>query len=276
MPRPTHPSEPLSDLLAHDDTGAGPTVLLLHSGVADRRMWSALAAHLSRGHRVLAPDLRGFGETPMPGAGTAYTDSADVAALLDRLATGPATVVGSSMGGRVAMELAVTRPDLVSSLVLMCAAWRGLAPTAAARAFGEEEDRLLESGDLDGAARLNAETWLGPEAGQQAHEAVSRMQRRAFELQLAPPEHPGPDPVEVDPTRIAVPALVVVGERDLDHFVAVGEHLAGAIASARLVRLAWAGHLPVLERPGEVVELVDGWLADLPAAKGGNPPHQGR
>ena len=43
MPRPTRPSEPLPDLLAHDDTGSGPAVLLLHSGVADRRMWSALA-----------------------------------------------------------------------------------------------------------------------------------------------------------------------------------------------------------------------------------------
>ncbi len=248
--------------LAYGDVGSGPAVLVLHSGVADRRMWDALTGQLSARHRVLAPDLRGFGESSVPAGPTPYTDSGDVADLLDRLGTGPVAVVGSSLGGRVAMELAVTRPDLVSSLLLLCPAWRGLAPTDAARAFAAEEDRLLEAGDLDAAAALNARTWLGPDAAPDVATAVARMQRQAFDLQLASAEHPGPGRVDVDPATIAAPAVVVVGERDLDHMVAVGEHLAAAIPSARLVRLPWAGHLPVLERPGEVAELVAGWLGD--------------
>ncbi len=250
--------------------GAGPVLVLLHSGVADRRMWrglrTALAAERSDGVRVIAPDLRGFGESPMPDVGTAYTDAGDVAGLLDERGIRGATVVGSSLGGRVALELAVTRPDLVGALVLLCAAYRGLEPSAAVGAFGEEEDRLLEADDVEGAVALNVDTWLGPDADDATRREVSAMQRRAFELQLTDPEHDGPDRVEVDPATIDAPTLVVVGERDLDHFVAVGEHLAATMPHATLRRLPWAAHLPALERPAEAAALVARWMEEHPPA----------
>jgi len=111
-------------LLDHDDTGVGQTVCLLHSGVTDRRMWAGLRSALPNGLRVIAADLRGFGGTPMPAPDISYTDAEDVASLLDAAGISAATVVGSSLGGRVALELATTRPDLVSSL--SCSA-RGIA-----------------------------------------------------------------------------------------------------------------------------------------------------
>ena len=82
---------------------------------------------LAHTFRVIRPDLRGFGETPMPPG--AYADADDVDALLDSLGVTDAAVVGSSFGGRVAMELATLHPARVSSLVLLCAAYRGLEPT---------------------------------------------------------------------------------------------------------------------------------------------------
>lgn len=102
-------------------------------------------------------------------------------------------------------------------------------------------------------------TWLGPEASDEARTALTAMQRRAFDLQRASP-HPGPDRVDADLDAVAVPTLVVVGERDMDHFVVVGEHLADAVPGASLVRLPWAGHLPAVERPAEVASLVASWL----------------
>ncbi len=201
----------------------------------------------------------------MPDIGVAYTDAGDVAALLDTLGVRGACVVGSSLGGRVALELATTRPDLVGSLVLLCPAYRGIEPSAAARAFGEEEERLLAANDVEGAVALNVRTWLGPDADEATRRAVTAMQRRAFEVQLVEPEHDGPDRIEVDPAAIDAPALVVVGAKDLDHFVAVGEHLADVLPEATLHRLLWAAHLPALERPAETAALIADWLSEHPA-----------
>lgn len=252
-------------LLAHDDEGSGPAVVLLHAGVADRRMWDAVTPALAHTFRVIRPDLRGFGETPVPGGG--YADADDVDALLASLGVTDAAVVGSSFGGRVAMEVAMLHPARVSSLVLLCPAYRGLEPTESVRAFGAQEDRLLEAGDIEGAVDLNVRTFLGPEAGEAARELLTRMQRRAFEVQLAA-DHAAPAPaprrVEVDPTAIAVPTLTVSGAHDLDHFRHVATHLAEQIPGAEHVELDWAGHLPAMERPDAVLALLLDVLRDDP------------
>lgn len=252
-------------LLAHDDEGSGPAVVLLHAGVADRRMWDAVTPALAHAFRVIRPDLRGFGQTPMPPG--QYADADDVDTLLDALGVTDAAVVGSSFGGRVAMELAVLHPARVSSLVLLCPAYRGLQPTATVEAFGAEEDRLLEAGDVDGATELNVRTFLGPEAGGAARALLTLMQKHAFEVQLAADEaDPGPEPrrVDVDPTAIAVPTVVVSGAHDLDHFGAVARLLGEQIPGAETVQLEWAGHLPALERPDAVQALLLDVLRDDP------------
>lgn len=252
-------------LLAHDDEGSGPAVVLLHAGVADRRMWDAVTPALAHAFRVIRPDLRGFGQTPMPPE--KYADADDVDALLDSLGVTDAAVVGSSFGGRVAMELATLHPARVSSLVLLCAAYRGLDPTESVREFGAEEDRLLEAGDVDGATELNVRTFLGPEADGAARALLTLMQRHAFDVQLAADEaDPGPEPrrVEIDPAEIAVPTVVVSGAHDLDHFRAVADLLAERIPGADRVELEWAGHLPALERPDAVIALLLDVLRDDP------------
>jgi pimeloyl-ACP methyl ester carboxylesterase len=247
-------------LLAHDDQGSGPAVVLLHAGVADRRMWDAVTPALAHTFRVIRPDLRGFGETPLPRG--PYADADDVDSLLAWLDIADAAVVGSSFGGRVAMEVATLYPARVSSLVLLCAAYRGLEPTESVRTFGAEEDRLIEAGDLDGAVDLNVRTFLGPEADRGSRELLTRMQRRAFEVQIAADQadqaDPGPEPrrVDVDPGDIAVPTLVVSGAHDLDHFRHVATHLAERVPGAEHVELDWAGHLPAMERPGAVLALL--------------------
>ncbi|GAA1736006.1 hypothetical protein GCM10009809_33980 [Isoptericola hypogeus] len=158
--------------LAHDLDGAtgAPAVLLLHAGVADRRMWDAVAPPLAHAFRVIRPDLRGFGASPLPGPGSAeaYTNADDLAALLDDVGVPDAVVVGCSYGGRVALELAARHPARVRELVLLCPAAPGVPDTAASEAFDADEARLLDAGDVEGAVRLNVATWLGPDADEDA------------------------------------------------------------------------------------------------------------
>lgn len=249
--------------MTYDDVGSGPAVLLLHSGVCDRRMWREQVDVLAQTHRVIAPDLPGFGASAMsPGL---FSYSGLVAELLDALGVERAAVVGSSFGGRVALELTHESPSVVSALILLCAASRGVDSTETADAFEAEEERLLEAGDVAGAVELNVSTWLGPDADAEAREQVREMQRHAFDVQLAADEWPDPprlEPVTPDLAAFDVPTFVVSGGHDMDHFQDIARHLAATIPDAHLVELPWAGHLPSLERPAEVSAMLTGFLTD--------------
>ncbi|MBB2941487.1 pimeloyl-ACP methyl ester carboxylesterase [Actinoplanes lutulentus] len=175
-------------LLAHDISGSGPAVILLHSTVADRRMWDPqVPALTAAGHQVVRCDLRGYGESPIP-IGTDWDEADDVAALLDALGITRTAIIAASGGGRVALEFAVRWPDRVAALALLCTALRGHEPSAALREFGDREDALLEAGDVAGATDLNVNLWLGPEAGEDQKSLVRTMQRNAFDVQLAAEE----------------------------------------------------------------------------------------
>jgi 3-oxoadipate enol-lactonase len=245
--------------LAYDETGDGPAVLLLHSTVCDRRMWDPqVPALAAAGHRVVRCDLRGYGDSPMPTA--PWSNCRDVAELLDALGIGVTAVVGSSGGGRVALEFASRWPARVTALALLCSALPGHPPSPALRAFGEREDALLEAGDVAGATRLNVDTWVGPAASAATRASVAEMQRHAFEVQLAGPDDVSQDPAEISLSVLDMPALVVAGAHDVVDFREIAVHLAGQLPSARLVELDWAGHLPSLERPEPVNRLLIDFL----------------
>ncbi len=230
-------------------------VLLLHAGIADRRMWAPqVEALTAAGHRAVVPDLPGFGEVPLEPGTIAYVDYA--ASLLD----GPATVVGCSFGGRVALELAVARPDLVDRLVLVGAGLGSWEWSESAQAGFAEEEEALERGDLPAAAAQQARMWLADDAAPEVRELTEAMTIRSYEQQL---------PVEgkvraVWPERsadsrlgeIGAPTLVVVGSEDVDDIKAMAERLAAEIPAATLETIEGAGHLPSLERPEELNRLL--------------------
>jgi 3-oxoadipate enol-lactonase len=240
--------------LAYDLDGDGPAVVLLHSSVCDRRMWQPQARLLvEAGYRVLRPDFQGFGETPAPSA--PYEEVADLRELLDSLGIDDAIVVGSSMGGRVAQEFAARWPSRVTGLLLVCAASRLVPATADVQAFGHEEDALLEAGDVDGAVALNVRTWVGPAASAETREFVARMQRHAFDVQLAAGDVAA-ERDDFDLAEVSAPTLVVSGAHDLDYFGQVAAFLAERIPGAESRELDWAGHLPSLEDPARFEPLL--------------------
>ena len=250
--------------LAYDVAGSGPAVVLVHSGVTDRRMWDEQVALLAPRFTVVRCDLRGFGDSPLPPGPFSNVD--DLAGVFDAAGIERAALVGNSLGGRVALEFALEHPGRVTKLVLIGAGLPDHEWSEEVRRFGDEEDALVEAGDLDAAVELNLRMWGMPHV----HDRLRPMQRRAFEIQVpafAGDRPPGPDrkldpPASARLGELAVPTLVVVGEHDLADAQAIARRLADGIPGARLETIAGAKHFPSLERPDEFNRLLLKFLHD--------------
>ena len=243
--------------------GEGPAVVLLHEGVCDSRMWDTQWEPWSREFRLLRVDLRGFGQTPLdPGS---FAHGQDVIEALERHGFDRAAVVGVSLGGRVALELAIARPELVTALVLVAPGLPGHAWSEEMRAQWAEEEAAWEAGDLDRAVETSLRTWVdGPrrqpedvDPGVRAR--VGEMQRRAYELAQGSDEDDEELLVDDLAQRIGevqAPTLVLVGEEDQPDMHAIAERLEREIPGARRATIADTAHVPSMERPREFDELV--------------------
>jgi len=225
-------------------------VVLLHSALGDSRLWRRQIAALEPSHEVVAPDLPGWGEEPLPVAAFSLVDR--VAAHL------PAALVGNSFGGSVALRTALAHPDRVSRLVLIDAGLPAWDWTEEMRDYWAREEAAVDAGDLDAAAEVNLDFWVAPEH----RDEVRPQQRRALELQTA---HDEPELIwpELAPLNsLTMPVLVVVGEEDKPDFKAIAHHLAEEIPGAELALVPEAGHLVGLDRPEELNRLLLEFLQD--------------
>jgi 3-oxoadipate enol-lactonase len=258
--------------ITFDDRGSGSPLILVHAGVADRRMWDPQLDAFAATHRVIRYDTRGFGESlPPQGSWSQHTDLID---LLDELLISRAHLAGVSMGAGIAVEAALARPSTIESIILAApgGALLGESPPELRPVWAAEVD-ALDRGDLDGAVELNLRAWVdGPDRLPDAVDPdvrafVGRMQREAFELpewdQEVAPEHELSPPAAATLGDLVCPILVVVGEADQPSILATAERIAAEAPDARLVVWPDAGHKLTLERPYEFAALVLEFLADV-------------
>lgn len=238
--------------LAYEERGSGSPIVFIHGHPFDRRMWRPQLGGLAGQAHLVAPDLPGYGSSPARGETMTMRVLADsVVALLDALGIERTIVVGLSMGGLVAMEIALSRPERISGLVLA-------ATTAASVTPEEAASRRAAAAEMEANGMLKvALEMTGKLFGARARRdpaLVSGM----FEMMLsAPPAGAAaalrgraerPDYSSLLPS-LAMPVLVVVGDEDAYSTSQVTAELVGSLRSPQVLKLAGVGHLPNLEEP---------------------------
>jgi pimeloyl-ACP methyl ester carboxylesterase len=236
--------------------GEGPPAVLLHGWGTEGASLQPLVAHLAPRYRTVTPDLPGFGGTALPPTDWGVDDYADwVTRLLVKLGIDRALFLGHSNGGRIAIVLAATRPELVERLVLVNSA--GLRPELSAKQraaapvskLGRAASGLPLVGSLAERMRGRWHQALGAEdyanAGPLRGTFVKIVNRDLRDLLPA----------------VQAPTLLLWGERDDATPLSAGETMQQLIPNARLVVLPGAGHYSYLDRPAEACAALDEFLA---------------
>ena len=255
------------------ESGSGPTVLLLHGLFLDNTTWNGLRQTLAATHRVVTPDLPGFGasEKPHPRRFSYSIESfAEVMAdLYAGLELGRASLAGHCLGGSVAVTLAARHPELVSELVLvspLCEAPRlgtygrlGLLPLVGGLVLKQVwnrqifsaffRDQLCAPEATVSPSTIDAyyDAFDEPAARTSAHEALRALRDTR---QLA-----------TRASGLRLPTLVAWGSHDKVASASIGRQLARSIKDSRL-ELLDAGHVPQEERPSELGSVMLRFFAD--------------
>ncbi len=236
------------------ERGAGRPFLLLHGGAGPQSV-DGLADLLAASGRVLVPVHPGFGGTPRPEGLDSMAGLARVyAALLDELGLDGVTVVGNSIGGWIAAEIALLGSPRVSGVVLVDAAGLRLDDHPAADFFSLTMAQVADLSYYE-PDKFRIDVDRLPEAARAAMAGNRAALATYGGPQMADPGLLG------RLGAIRVPVLVVWGEADRMIPVEHGQAYAAGIPGARLLVIPRAGHLPQLETPGELVQAVQEFAA---------------
>jgi 3-oxoadipate enol-lactonase len=253
--------------LRYTDAGQGLPLVFLHGFPLSRGAWQRQIESFRSSHRVIAPDLRGLGDSEtQPGPTTMAQCAADVRTLLQRLATGPVVLIGHSMGGYVALAFAHQFPEMLHGLVLVgTKAGQDTAEAAAGRRVMAEKvkaegvqvlveamaPKMLTAGNQDGRMVTQVLGFMTPSRPAGVIGALLGMAER-------------PDATTFL-AKITVPTLVITGADDVLIPPSESETLAQAIRGAQLKVIPHAGHLVAFEQPDKFNHVLKEWLnrADL-------------
>ncbi len=271
------------DRLAYQDEGQGDAILLLHGMAGSSQTWRSVIRPLSRKYRVIAPDLLGHGSSAKPRSDYSLGAFAVLLRdLLDELGVARATVVGHSLGGGVAMQFVYQHPDYCERLVLIGSG--GLGPDVGwtlrlLSAPGAElimpiiaPQPVLTAGEKVRSwfAKMGIESPRGGEIWNAYSSFSDAETRQAFLRTLrSVVDYRGQAVSALNRlnVRADMPIMAIWGEQDaiipVQHAYAALE----ARPDARLEVMPGVGHFPQVERPTEVVDLIDDFITSQRAAE---------
>jgi pimeloyl-ACP methyl ester carboxylesterase len=269
--------------IAYLDEGSGEAIVLLHGLAGSSETWRSLIGPLSRKYRVVAPDLLGHGNSTKPR--TDYSLGALsvlIRDVLDELGITRATFVGHSLGGGIAMQFVYQHPDYVQRLVLINSG--GLGPDVGmllrlASLPGAElvlpiiaAKRLLAPGERVWSLMRKAgiESPRGEEMWRHYRSLSDGPTRQAFLRTVRGViDHRGQAVSALNRlnTRMNFPVMAIWGDRDAMIPVAHAYAAQQIRPDVRVEVLTDVGHFPHAERPGEVAELIEDFIASDPVAE---------
>jgi 3-oxoadipate enol-lactonase len=256
-------------LLSYADEGPGPVLVLLHGYPLSRAMWAEQIPALGAVYRVIAPDLRGHGDSPAPEGVYTIDEMADdvIETLASLHIAEPIILGGLSLGGYVALSLVLRYPEKVRALMLMDTQ-AGADSTEAAASREVTAQSVLEAGSAAPIVDTMISRLFSPVFREERPERVEPL--RAVMAQTTPRGIAGslrgmakrPDR-RGDLGKISVPTMVLVGEDDVITPPTVAKSLAEAIPGARLEVIAKAGHMAPYENPSVANTVIFRFLKSL-------------
>lgn len=262
---------PINDVhLAFSDTGSGSrAVLLIHGHPFDRTMWQPQLEFLRSSHRVVLPDLRGYGKSSLPPGSRETpleTFAKDNLALMNALGVEQFVLGGLSMGGQIVLEIMRQAPARVQAL-LLADTFAGLDSPERRQWRFTTADRLERDG-MEWYANQELTKMITPANAKQlpaVADHVMKMMAGTPRSGAAAALRGRAQRVDYLPTlrEIRVPTLVVVGKEDAYTPLSLAQQLRDGIPGAQLAIIEGAGHMPNLERPQAFNEVLATWLRNL-------------
>lgn len=256
-----------ANTLACLDRGHGPVVLLVHGFPLDHRMWEHQIDALAANHRVLAPDLCGFGDSNLPD-GKVSMDC--YAKALDALLTAkgvkePVHLAGFSMGGYVALAFLRLFASRVGSLMLIDTKAAGDSEEAA-QGRAKLAQKVLAEGSSVAAEAMVPKMFSDATLKDHDQATLVSQVRQMMEEQDPAAVAAALDAMAHRPdstpclAKIRIPTLVIVGEHDVITPPAEMKKVAGEIAGSKVVTIKGAGHLTTMEQPVAVNKAMKDFL----------------
>ena len=252
--------------LHYEEQGTGTPLVLVHGFPLDSRIWREQIAGLSDRFRVVAPDLRGFGQSKSAERFTLESLADDLHALLAELGALPAVLGGLSMGGYVALAYAKKYPTDLRGLMLIDTKAEGDTPEGK-----QARDKMIELARTKGAGAVAEQMMpkmLAPDTGaarpnvkRELDEIMNSQAPLTIEHALAAMRD-RPDSTGHLPS-IATPTLVVVGEHDAITPPAGAEKMSSAIRESTYALIRGAGHMAPMEQPQQVTDAIRRFATSL-------------
>jgi 3-oxoadipate enol-lactonase len=258
-PNPTKTLDVPGGKIAYEEGGRGRPIVLLHEGIADRRMWNREFSLLARHHRVARYDLRGYGGSPP--ATSEFAPVRDLVALIDHLHMKQPLIVGPSVGGKIALDLTLAHPERVGGLLLIAPGYSGMDydHVPGGKATFERDETLSKAaadawaaGHPEEATEHLRQLWASALTGSALdlfRTMVRDNAKEVFEERSGQYERREGGPAAARLKEIRVPTQILVGDRDNPAMPHCANFLARGIASASVQLVLGADHLLNLSRP---------------------------
>jgi pimeloyl-ACP methyl ester carboxylesterase len=251
--------------LYYEVTGEGHAVVLIHGGKSDKRIWDDQFEEFAKHYKVVRYDVRGYGKSEIPQK--PYSDVEDLHSLLKLLNIDKACLVGSSMGGKIAIDFTLEHPEMVDALIPVSpdlSGWNWKWSDEIVQGY----QKILEAARDEGESKA-VEMWLqfplsptteNPLIAQRIRKIVQENSHVFLLNPLLRREIKPPAAQRL--SEIRVPTLIIGGQKDISNFVEIADALEKGITGAKRMVIPGAGHSVNMEKPEEFNRIVLAFLSE--------------